>query len=341
MQISPQKVSLSSVAEAAGVSAMTVSRVLRNSSKVAEKTRVKVMAAVEKLDYRPDPHMARLMAKVRDSKAHSIQSSIAVLRDYHLDVPYRFVALEDIRSRAIQHGYQAEEFFLGRDGMTAKRMRQILKARGIEGIIASPPSTPKHLLEFDFSEFSTATFGYGLKNLSLHRASTNMTQGILMAIEHLTARGYRRIGLAVTEWIDLRADQTYSGALLYHQTKIPAEDRVPPLFLPNIGFASGVNRFCDWMKAHRPDAIISFDQLVPDWIEKKLGMRIPEDVGFVVHDWVKGMEGLAGIDHRRPHVASAAVDLVATQLMHNETGIVPVPRQILIPPAFVPGTSVR
>ncbi len=341
MKKSPSSASLATVASKAGVSAMTVSRVLHNSSQVSDAVRKKVNAAIRAVGYRPDPNMARLMSLVRGRKGREIQSSLAVLRDQCPDTPYRFVPLDAIRARAIQHGYQAEEFVLGRNGMTARRLADILRARGIEGVIASPPSSPKHLLRFDFAGFSSATFGYGLTTPDLHRASTNMTQGILTAIERLTARGYRRIGLAVTEWIDQRADHTYSGALLYHQMRTPKKDHVPLLLLPNIGFNRGVEKFCGWMKKHRPDALISFDTFVPDWIENRLGMRIPDDVGLVVHDWVEGMEGLAGIDHRRSHVAAAAVDLVATQLMHNETGIPEVPRQILIPPAFVEGGSVR
>lgn len=335
------RVSLTAIAARAGVSAMTVSRVLRNAGIVTDATRKIVMKASEELGYQPDPHMSRLMARVRESKGKSIQASIAVVRDGLLDIPYRFVPLQAVQERAAQHGYRAEEFFLGRDGLTSGRLHQILKARGIEGVIASPPSTPNHLLRFDFQDFSCATFGYGLRNINLHRASTNMMQGILAAIDYLMSRGYRRIGLAVTEWIDQRADLTYSGALLHYQMQIPASDRIPLLLLPNIGFNKGVRSFCQWMKEHKPDAIISFDQFVPEWIEHKLGMRIPEDVGLVVHDWVKGMEGLTGIDHRRSHVARAAVDLVATQLMHNETGLPEVPHQILIPPALVKGNSVR
>lgn len=320
---------------------MTVSRVLRNAGNVTEATRKTVLRASEELGYQPDPHMLRLMARVRESKGKSIQAAIAVIRDEVLDTPYRFVPLEAVQERAAQHGYRAEEFFLGRNGLLPARLHHILKARGIEGVIASPPSRPNHLLSFDFKDFSCATFGYGLKDIQLHRASTNMMQGILAAIDYLVSRGYRRIGLAVTEWIDQRAGLTYSGALLHYQMQIPNKDRIPLLLLPNIGFNKGVRSFCQWMKEHKPDAIISFDQFIPEWVEKKLGMRIPEDIGLVVHDWVKGMEGLAGIDHRRYHVARAAVDLVATQLMHNETGLPEVPHQILIPPALVNGGSVR
>jgi len=52
-------------------------------------------------------------------------------------------------------------------------------------------------------------------------------------------------------------------------------------------------------------------------------------------------EGFAGMDHRRDQLAAAAVDLVATQLTQNERGIPQVPRQILIPPQWIEGTSVR
>ena len=43
------------VAQAAGVSAITVSRVLRTPDRVAAKTRAKVESAVARLGYRPDP----------------------------------------------------------------------------------------------------------------------------------------------------------------------------------------------------------------------------------------------------------------------------------------------
>jgi LacI family transcriptional regulator len=53
------------------------------------------------------------------------------------------------------------------------------------------------------------------------------------------------------------------------------------------------------------------------------------------------MGAFAGIFQRRNHVAAAAVDLVATQLVHHERGVPEVPRQILIPPVWEEGPSVR
>jgi DNA-binding LacI/PurR family transcriptional regulator len=337
---------LIAVAAAAEVSAMTVSRVLRNSPQVSSSTRQRVLQAAAKLGYRPDPQIARLMAQVRNYRRRRIESVIAVVRD---DIPedelhdpaYQYVSLHDIRRRAEQHGYRAEEFFLGRGGLTAKRLNHILSSRGIDGLIVSPQSSQNIGTQLDYSRFAAATFGYGIQQPALHRASTNMTRGILEATKQLAARGYRRIGLAVTQWVDARSDHTYSGAMLNFQQTLPAKQRVPLLLFPenNLFRESGI--FCAWVKKHRPDAIISFDAQVPDWLTKRLGLRIPEDVGLVAHDWSEQMTGFAGINHRRPHVASAAVDLVATQLMQNERGVPEVPRQILIPPAWVEGSSIR
>lgn len=336
-----QSASLATVAGHAGVSAMTVSRVLRNSPRVSEAVRRRVAEAIAAVGYQPDPEMARLMSMVRGRKRRQIQSVLAVVREEAHDSIYRYVTLQEIQARAVQHGYRAEEFWLGRDGMTPERLARVLRARGIEGVIASPQSGSKHLNRFDFSGFSSATFGYGLARPNLHRASTNMTQGILLAIDALIGRGYRRIGLVVTDWIDHRADHTYSGALLYHQMKTPRRHHVPLLILPDNGLARSATTFCRWVKAHCPDAVISFDTYVPDWVERRLGMRIPDDLGLVVHDWTNEAGNWAGIHHRRAHVAAAAVDLVTTQLMHHERGVTEVPRQILIPPDFINGPSIR
>lgn len=341
MEVNSSQISLAAIGEKAGVSAMTVSRVLRNTGNVAPSTCKKVRDACLALGYKPDPHMARLMARVRNRKSRSISASIAVVIDGDLTGPYNFVPLEAVQARADQHGYRAEAFCLGRDRLTVNRLRQVLISRGIEGVIALPSSSSDELLRFSFNDFSSVAFGYALKGLGLHRASTNMMQGVLGAINHLTDRGYLRIGLAVTEWVNQRADFAYTGALLHYQLFINSKDRVPPLLLPSISSDDGLNVFCQWVKKYRPDVIISFDRFVPEWISKELDLRIPDDIGLVVHDWLEGMDGLSGIDHRRSAVARAAVDLLATQLMHNEIGIPAVPQQILIPPRFVVGPSIR
>ena len=337
--------SLEAIAAAAGVSTMTVSRVLRNARHVAAGTRERVLAAAKALDYRPDPHLARMMHLVRGRKAARQRAVIAVIRE---DVPrdplrdsaYQFVTIEDIRRRARQHGYQAEEFWLGRDKLTPARLRGILRARGIEGVIVSPQSSELPSRTIDYAPFASVSFGFAMRDPALHISGTNMNLGIQMAAARLTERGYQRIGVAVTRWIDLRSQNGYSGGMYFFHHDLPPKRRVPTLLMPQAQVGENFAVFARWMKKHRPDALISFDSHVPGWL-RQLGLRVPEDIGLVIHDWTPRMSAYAGIDHRRDQVASAAVDLVATQLLHHEFGLPALPRQVLISPEWVDGPSVR
>ncbi len=324
---------------------MTVSRVLRGEPRVAAKTRERILALAEGMGYRPDPDLARLMQRVRSRKAVRIRAVIAVIREWVpdddlLSPSYQYVPLKPIRERAHGHGYEVEEFWLGRDGLTPERLGKILHARGIEAVIVSPQSSRLLCAEIDYAPFASVAFGYAMREPALHMCAGNMTLGIQTAAEGLSARGYRRIGVAVTKWIVDRSQFGYSGGLFHFQQSVMPEDRVPLLLLPHNRIERGFADFAGWMEEHHPDAVVSFDTHVPGWLER-LGLRVPEDIGFVVHDWTPAMEGYAGIYQRRDHLAAAAVDLVVTQLSQHERGVPTVPRQIMIPPQWVPGASVR
>ncbi len=336
---------LKDIARAAGVSMMTVSRVLRGAPRVSAEKRELVLGEAERLNYRPDPHLARMMQAVRARKQKRVRAVIAVIREHVpqdglLSPAYQYVQVEDIRRRAHGHGYAVEEFFLGRDGLTPKRLQKILHARGIEAVIVSPQSTQLPCSRLDYAPFAAVTFGYAMSSPALHMCAGNMTLGIQTAARELALRGCRRIGVAVTKWIVNRSQFGYSGGLFHWQQGLPPEERVPLLLFPDNDISRGFEPFAEWMRRHRPDAVISFDAHVPGWL-KRLGLRIPEDICFVAHDWTPRMRGFAGIYQQRDHLAAAAVDLIVTQLSQHEHGVPEVPRQIMIPPRWVDGPSVR
>jgi LacI family transcriptional regulator len=324
---------------------MTVSRVLRGSPRVSAQKREVVLKAARRLDYQPDPHLMRLMQVVRGKKEKRMRAVIAVIReeipkDGLLSPSYQYVPVEDIRRRAHGHGYAVEEFFLGRDGLTPKRLQKILHARGIEGVIVSPQSVQLPCSKLDYSNFAAVTFGNAMSKPALHMTAGNMTLGIQMAAALLRQRGYQRVGVAVTKWIVTRSQFGYSGGFFHWQQSLPPESRVPLLLFPENDIRHGFGVFAKWIREQRPDAVISFDTYVPGWLQK-LGLKFPRDIGFVVHDWTPEMAGLAGIFQQRDHLAAAAVDLVVTQISQHERGIPAVPRQIMISPKWVEAESVR
>lgn len=341
----PSAATLKDIARAAGVSLMTVSRVLRGAPKVSPETRARVQAEAKRLNYQPDPHLTRMMQVVRGKKETRVRAVIAVIREHVpqdglLGASYQYVSIEHIRHRAQAHGYAVEEFWLGKDGLTPKKLQKILHARGIEGVIVSPQSTQLPCSKLDYTPFAAVTFGNAMQHPALHMCAGNMTLGIHTAAEQLTARGYQRIGVAVTKWIVNRSQFGYSGGLFHWQQSLVPDQRVPLLLFPSNDISKGYDAFAKWMREHRPDALITFDTHVPAWL-KRLGLRVPQDIGFVVHDWTPKMPDYAGIYQRRDHLAAAAVDLIVTQLSQHEHGVPEVPRQIMIPPQWVDGPSVR
>ncbi|MBC2594071.1 LacI family DNA-binding transcriptional regulator [Ruficoccus amylovorans] len=335
-------ISLKQIADEAGVSAMTVSRVLRKSPQVSPDTRQRVLQAAERLGYRPDPHVTQLMEHVRRRRLTGQRATLAHVYDHPAAATdiHNYVSLEHIRARADGHGYRVDSFRLGPGGVSARRLRDILRTRGIRGVLLSVNALARTSTELDYSELATVTFGFGLDGPSLHRASTNVTQGMLDIFVQLESRGYRRIGMAITPWADQRAGHTYSGALLHHQQSLPVSRRLPMLLLSSPEQEQNRLSFEAWMRKHRPDVLISVHEPVVHWLQN-LGLNLPKDIGLLVHDWLPAMQGLAGMDHRRPEVAAAAVDLLAAHLQHHEYGLPEVPRQILIPPAFIEGASLR
>ena len=285
------------------------------------------------------------MQTVRSRKKQGVRAVIAVIReqvpvDGLLGPSYQYVPIDDIRIRAQGHGYAVEEFFLGRDELTPDRLQNMLHARGIEAVIVSPQSMQLPCAKLDYTPFAAVTFGNAMRDPALHMCAGNMTLGIQTAAEQLSKRGYRRIGVAVTQWIVNRSQFGYSGGLFHWQQSLPPEERVPLLLFPSNDISQGFDAFAGWMQDHRPDAVITFDTHVPGWLSH-LGLRVPEDIGFVAHDWTPKMPGLAGIYQRRDHLAAAAVDLLVAQLSQHEHGVPDVPRQIMIPPQWVDGPSVR
>lgn len=64
MKDRPKRITIADIAREAGVSAMTVSRVINNSKDVSEKTRLKIERIIEKFDFHPSSIARRMTGKV-------------------------------------------------------------------------------------------------------------------------------------------------------------------------------------------------------------------------------------------------------------------------------------
>ncbi|TVP81993.1 MAG: LacI family transcriptional regulator, partial [Puniceicoccaceae bacterium] len=200
---------LKDIAEACGVSAMTVSKALRGEKKVAESTRKKILKEAERIGYRPDPVTSRLMSRLRwrrgDGKASgSVLAWLTLTGVPQSEDPHYFrnKLKAGAQSRAEKLGYQIEPFALNDAKMRPERLRQILQTRGIEAIILPPFPRDHHTFPMDLEPFANATIGFSLSEPALHRVAHNEFSNTYQALLRTYKLGYRKPALLYSMSLD-------------------------------------------------------------------------------------------------------------------------------------------
>lgn len=107
-----ERATIQQVAEHAGVSIGTVSRVLNSRAGVSQTTRERVRASIRELAFRPD-HVARALSKA------PLRIGLSLAAGTRRLTPFFMLFLEHLIARLQQDGYRFEEVPARRDGLPA------------------------------------------------------------------------------------------------------------------------------------------------------------------------------------------------------------------------------
>lgn len=327
------------IAAAVGVARSTVSMALRNHPGIPQETRLKVREAADRLGYRVNPLVSTLMANLKMTRSSGKAAPLAVIHSHEKnsavrnDPRYKEL-INGIKARANFLGYNIEEFWSS--GVSDARVSQILSARGITGIIIPPVLQVGRRFELDWKEFAAVTIGYSMDLPEMHRACTHQFHVTTLAMRHLSDLGYQRIGLALWLATDLRVDHNYKAGFLLAQSDVPANRKVPILWMKQIERAP----FMKWLLKHRPDAVLCCHAEIKDWLEDE-GFRTPEDIGFVHLDALHDNKLFSGVDQRRRLVGQNAVDLLIGMLHRNERGAPDHTKTLMIEGEWIAGKTVK
>ncbi|HSI87247.1 MAG: LacI family DNA-binding transcriptional regulator [Candidatus Methylacidiphilales bacterium] len=335
---------MKTIAEAAGVSVMTVSRALRNQPVLSQTTRTRIQAIAKEIGYRPNPMVSTLMAQLHGSRTNAESPIICYATaypnpDHWRDLPYNVDAYNGAARRAEALGYRLEHFCFTEPGMTFKRACRVLRARGVVGLLMAPlPIPPPTVLDLNWDWFACATVGYSLEEANLHHAMVDHVAVMRLVYRSLYNLGYRRIGLAIRPVDDTEVDNKWISGFCTEQFFRPAAERVPILLEPDWCEAN----FMRWYLPHRPEAVITVHTEVIDWL-KSAGFKIPRDVGVAMPDlsFRSQFPDLSGVDQRTELVGEIALDLVVEQIHHNQRGIPPVAKIVMVEGTWVQGKNVR
>lgn len=328
-----RRVTIRDIARQVGVSHVTVSYALRGMPRVSEDLRKKILHEAERMGYCPDPMLQALCAYRRGGQPTEIKSSLAWLTCW--DPPEEMHAFKEFhaywlgaRQAAEKQGYRLEEFAPGRQ-LSLARILNILRSRGIRGVLIPPPhgASKVNLAEIDWSGFSLVKFGHTFGDLKANLVTSAHVYNAMLAFARISERGYRRIGFVTNDRL-LQRTHFVSG-YLRAQYNLDVSARVDILAIADTESEAGRLRALGaWVRRERPDAILTTTRELPAMLGA-LGLRIPEDLAVAVTSVLDG-NGDAGIHQNSFEIGRAGCEMVISQIIHGAFGVQECPRELLI-----------
>ena len=178
---------MSDVAKLAGVSTMTVSRVLNGSANVTDGPREKVFAAIDKLRYQRN----ELARSLREQRSRQIGVLVPYLSD-----PFFAICAHVIGSVAKQHGYLVGLSTSNEDPQTEYDDASRMLRSNIEGLIVIPSHTvggTSLLLAHEFDRIPIVTLDRPIEGSGFDSLLVENEQGARIGTEHLISLGHQRI----------------------------------------------------------------------------------------------------------------------------------------------------
>ena len=291
------------VAEYAGVSFKTVSRVLNDSPNVAPQTRVKVLEAVEVLGYRP--HVAA--RSMRTGKTNII----GFITDEIATQPHAGNIIRGAQQEAWQHEKLLFMVNTEQDPKMEKQAIQLMLEHRVDAIIYAawyhrPVKPPPEI--YDVPSVLVDCF---VEDKSITSVVPDEVRGGREATEELLTKGHRRVGFINNE----DSIPATAGRLLGYKQALAAYDIAYDENLVFTTRGDSINGYDCTMallgQTEPPTAIFCFnDQLAMGAYDaiKELGLRIRKDIAIV------------GFDNMELIAASLYPSLTTMQLPHYEMG---------------------
>lgn len=308
---------LRDVAQHAQVSVRTVSNVVSGYQHVSDQMRRRVLAAIEDLDYRPNP-VARTLRTGR--------TGVLALVVPEIDVPYFAELAREIIDAAADLGYRV---MVDQTGHDHERERRLLTGADrtmlFDGVLFSPLVTRTELLEMQTSTtMPLVLLGEHEFDGRYDHVAIDNVRAARDATAHLIAAGRTRIAAIGTQ-----PDEDYATP----QQRTTGYDRalrdagltVDPTYVqpaPHYRRAAGYDAARALLALPEPpDAIFCYSDLLAMGAMRAVfdaGLRVPEDIAIIgIDDIEEGRYSrptLSTVSLDTPYIARQAVERIAARI---------------------------
>ena len=271
---------INDVAEMAGVSKRTVSRVINRSSKVNEATRVRVLATIEQLNFTPN------------RQARGLAVSRSFLLGLVYDVPTLFI--NDIQKGILSVcGDAGYELVVHACHIESDRLIddviQFVDRANLDGVIILPPVSDIDVLAetLDKSGCRFVRFTSVLGDEPWKLVVTNYLPAITDMTSHLYKLGHRDMGFISGPRTNISSQKRYEmfvQALGRYGLRLPREMIAEGAFTYESGVRAA-KRLLSWER--RPTAIFAANDEMAFGVmhvAHEMGLKIPDDLSLVGFD---------------------------------------------------------
>ncbi|MDF2684092.1 MAG: LacI family transcriptional regulator [Brevibacillus sp.] len=194
------------VAKKAGVSIATVSKVINNTGRISEKTRKKILALMEEMEYQPSVVASALTGK----STYTIGLLIPDLAN-----PFFSEIARSIEDRGHSLGYNIVICSTDYDPEKEAKYTSLLKQKSVDGIIlASGFENHKSAKELIHQNFPIAVVAREIPSLEVDTVSIDNFLGGYQAASHLIELGHKRIAIIARDvWSNRERIRGYKQAL--------------------------------------------------------------------------------------------------------------------------------
>jgi DNA-binding LacI/PurR family transcriptional regulator len=285
-----KRFTINDVAKRAGVSTGTVSAVLNDRPNVRDRTRMRVLSAIDELGYQPSPS-ARILRSGRNN-GQVLEKGVGLLIK-EMDNPFYMDIVIGARDFLREAGYAT--FVCASDGDYEKEGNLInsIRNRFFQGVILAPvlheAADLSHLFILKRAAYPFVTLEE-VSGLQAHSVGIDNVEAAYMAVHHLIETGHQKIAhIAGPAYTQHTRDRIRGVERAFSQSSLIFSDDVivPAGAHFEDGYRAGINLFKEREETSRPTAVTCFNDLVAMGVLRalaELGLDVPGDVSVVGFD---------------------------------------------------------
>jgi LacI family transcriptional regulator len=278
-----QRVTMSDVAREAGVSLMTVSRVVNDKGEIRHETRQRVQEVIERLGYRPSG-IARSLAGGQTYTIGLVVPDIAN--------PYFSGIAHGVTSVANDEGFGVLLCDCEEDTSLELTMLDVLEEKRVDGVIVAAPRTATEVLAPVLSRHPNVVvvnrlFSEGDGVSVSGYVLNNDKEGGYIITRHLIDRGHQQIGFLAgpaSSFGSMRRLIGYSKA--FEEKGFEIKQEIISYCIPTV---QGGKEAAEKLIEHHPDltALFCFNDLVAIGALQccqEMGRSVPDDIAIIGYD---------------------------------------------------------